>query len=115
MAGSILNDIKKICNVPEDYDVFDQDLILHTNSIFMVLQQLGVGPDSGFSISGASETWDDYEGVDDMQALKTYLSLRVKMLFDPNGSSYVISSMEKVISEMEWRLCLQAEEVKESG
>lgn len=109
--SSILNDIKKVCNVPEDYDAFDQDLILHANTIFMVLHQLGVGPENGFSIYDDADDWDSYTGIDDLEAVKTYVSLRVKLLFDPNGSSYVISAIEKYASELEWRLCLEAEEV----
>lgn len=109
--SSILNDVKKVCNVPPDYTAFDQELILHVNSIFMVLKQLGVGPEEGFRITGETEEWESYSGVDDLEAVKTYLGLRVKLIFDPNGSSYVISALEKVCSELEWRLCLEAEEV----
>lgn len=113
--SSILNDIKKVCSVPEDYNAFDQDLILHANTIFMVLHQLGVGPEDGFSISDDTDDWDSYTGIDDLEAVKTYVSLRVKLLFDPNGSSYVISAIEKSVSELEWRLCLEAEEVNQNG
>ncbi len=113
--SSILNDIKKVCNVPEDYDAFDQDLILHANSVFMVLHQIGVGPKDGFSISSEQDDWASYTGIDDLEAVKAYVSLRVKLMFDPNGSSYVISSIEKTVSELEWRLCLEAEEVNQNG
>ena len=107
--SSILNDVKKVCNVPPDYEAFDQDIILHTNSIFMVLHQLGVGPDKTFAIEDDTAEWSDFEGVDDLLAVKTYVSLRVKLLF---GSSYVISAIEKQCDELEWRLCLEAEGVR---
>lgn len=113
--SSILEDVKKICNIPPDYEAFDQDIILHVNSIFMALHQLGVGPDTPFSIEDDAADWDQFEGVDDLLAVKTYLALRVKLLFDPNGSSYVISAIEKQCEELEWRLCLEAEGVRENN
>lgn len=111
MSESILTDVKTICGLAEDYTPFDAELIIHVNSIFMALKQLGVGPEKGFAITGPDETWDLYTGVEDLQAIKTYLGLRVKMLFDPSGSSYVISALEKQVSELEWRLTVEAEEV----
>ena len=110
--SSILNDVKKVCNVPPDYEAFDQDIILHTNSVFMILHQLGVGPEKAFSIEDETSDWSEFEGVDDLQAVKTYVGMRVKILFDPNGTSYVISAMERQCDELEWRLCLEAEEVR---
>ena len=110
--SSILEDVKKVCNIPPDYEAFDQDIILHTNSIFMVLHQLGVGPDTAFSIEDDTAEWSELTGFDDLQAVKTYVSMRVKLLFDTTGSSYVISAIEKQCDELEWRLCLEAEEVR---
>ena len=105
MDESILNSIKKVLNIPEDYNVFDQDVILHTNSVFSTLHQLGLGPETGFEITGPDEVWADF--IQDFlpyNSTKSYVYLRVRMLFDPPTTSYMISAMEKQIQELEWRL-----------
>ena len=102
---SILTSIKKLLGITEEYTYFDADIIMHINSVFMILTQLGVGPSSGFSISDSSATWDDF-AVDgqSVEAIKSYIHLKVKLLFDPPSSSAVIESMNRLISELEWRL-----------
>ena len=57
---SILTSIKKMLGITEEYEHFDADLVMHINSVFMILTQLGVGPDKGFSISGKDEVWSDF-------------------------------------------------------
>lgn len=102
---SILTSIKKMLGITEDYDHFDADLIMHINSVFMILNQLGVGPTEGFRIEDELATWDDF--VDDdlhLDAVKSYMHLKVKLLFDPPASSTVMQSMNQLISELEWRL-----------
>lgn len=108
--NSILNDIKKLLGIGEDYDVFDTDIIIHINSVFMVLNQLGVGPETPFSITGKDEVWSDFtdESIN-FQALKSYIYIRVKKLFDPPTSSFVLESLTNMEKEYEWRLNIQAE------
>ena len=101
MENSILTSVKKLLGIAEDYDEFDTDIIIHINSVFVTLQQLGVGPDEGFSISDNSTTWSDY--LSDNKLLNnviSYMGLKVKMLFDPPTNS----SYERTIQELEWRI-----------
>lgn len=102
---SILTSIKKLLGIGEDYTHFDEDLIMHINSVFMVLTQLGVGPKEGFYIEDADKTWNDY-GVEpaQLQSIKSYMYMKVKLLFDPSASSAVMESMNRLINEFEWRL-----------
>ena len=106
---SILTSIKKMLGIPEEYDHFDPDLIMHINSVLSILTQIGVGPSEGFRIDLA--TWEDFLGDDtDYEAVKSYVHLRVKLLFDTSTlSSAVIESMNRMISELEWRLNAIAE------
>ena len=110
MDDSILNTIKKQLGITEDYTVFDNDLIVHINSVFLTLSQLGVGPDEGFFIEGKTDSWTDYidEGVL-LNSIKTYVYLKVKLLFDPPGSSYAIDAINNIIKELEWRINVQVE------
>ncbi len=81
------------------------DIITHINAIFSVLNQLGIGPDEGFFIGGDDEKWEDFQIPDiQLNLVKTYLYLRVRMLFDPPGTSYLIEAMNNQIKEYEWRL-----------
>ena len=105
MENSILTSVKKLLGIAEDYDEFDTDIIIHINSVFVTLQQLGVGPDEGFSISDNSTTWSDY--LSDNKLLNnviSYMGLKVKMLFDPPTNSSILSSYERTIQELEWRI-----------
>ena len=105
METSILTSIKKILGVAEDYTEFDEDIITHINSIFLNLTQLGVGPEEGFMIEDDTAVWEDF--IDDsiqLQAVKTYMYLKVKLLFDPPLSSSVTESFTRMIAELEWRL-----------
>lgn len=109
--NSILTSIKKMLGIEPDYDVFDTDILIIINSYFMVLNQLGVGPKSVLSISGAEETWDQFfTGREDINAVKSYIYLRVKMQFDPPTSSYVMEAMKQQASELEWRLNIQTDD-----
>ena len=102
---SILTSVKKMLGITEDYEHFDADLIMHINSVFMILTQLGVGPSEGFGIEGKSDTWDDFISTgSNLEAVKSYVYLKVKLLFDPPLSSAVMESMNRMISELEWRL-----------
>lgn len=114
MEESILNSIKKMIGPTTEDKYFDSDIIVHINSVFGVLKQLGVGPETGFSIKDDTAVWRDYIGDSaDIDAVISYVYLRVKLLFDPPLNASVIASMEKTISELEWRLNVAAE-TKES-
>lgn len=108
---SILTSVKKLLGITEDYTHFDADIIMHINTTFTILTQLGVGPSNGFFIEDDTTTWDEFIPVDDLRfnSLKTYMYMRVKLMFDPPLSSAVMSSMERQIAELEWRLNLAAE------
>lgn len=109
-TNSILNDIKKLLGIAPDYTNFDTDIIININSVFMILNQLGVGPKEGFKITGADETWDNYiTDKDDLEAVKTYIWLKVKIVFDPPLNSTVMEAHKQMISEYEWRLNIQSE------
>lgn len=102
---SILTSIKKLLGIDEEYIQFDSDIIMHINTVFLNLTQLGVGPEEGFLIEDDAATWDDFIGdSSQLQAVKTYVYLKVKLLFDPPLSSSVIESINRIISELEWRL-----------
>lgn len=107
---SILTSIKKLLGITEEYDQFDPDIIMHINSVFMILTQLGVGPAEGFSIEDDTSVWSDFiQDIKKLESVKTYIYLKVKLAFDPPLSSAVIESMNRLINELEWRLNVAAE------
>lgn len=102
---SILTSIKKMLGITEEYEHFDPDIIMHINSVFMVLTQLGVGPSKGFYIEDSQATWGDFLGdPTQLQMVKTYMGLKVRLLFDPPTSSTVMNAITQSINEFEWRL-----------
>lgn len=114
---SILTSIKKLLGIVEEYTQFDTDVIMHINSAFSVLTQLGVGPDGGFSISDAETTWSDYIPDADRQKiemLRSYVYLKVRLIFDPPSSSAIIEAMNRQISEFEWRLNVAVDSKEEN-
>lgn len=108
---SILTSIKKLLGITEDYDHFDADIIMHINTVFTILNQLGVGPSEGFRIEDDTTTWDDYISTDNLlfDSVKSYIHLRVKLLFDPPQSSGTTESYNRIINELEWRLNVTAD------
>ena len=107
---SILTSIKKLLGITADYTHFDDDIVLHINTVLMTLTQIGVGPSEGFIIEDDSAIWTDFiEDTTQLQAVKSYVYLKVKLLFDPPLSSAVIESTNRMISELEWRLNVAAE------
>jgi len=107
---SILTSIKKLLGIAEEYEHFDSDIIMHINSVFLNLTQIGVGPVEGFSIIDKSEIWSDFiPDATKYEAVKTYVYLNVKLLFDPPSSSAVIDSINRQIERYEWRLNIAAE------
>lgn len=107
---SILTSVKKMLGIAEECEDFDADIIMHVNSVLMVLTQLGVGPSEGFIIEDDSSTWDEFF-VDTMQlqAVKSYIFMKVKLLFDPPTNSAVTNSYNQLITEFEWRLNANAD------
>lgn len=109
--SSILTDTKKILGIAVDYTVFDLDVLMHINSAFSTLSQLGIGPEQGFEIGNASSQWVDFFGTDlRLNSIKTYVYLRVRLVFDPPTTSYLIDSLRKQLEEIEWRLNVVREE-----
>lgn len=105
MEESILISTKKILGIAEDYTVFDLDIITHINTAFSTLTQLGIGPTVGFMIEDDSAEWEEFFGNNlRYNSIKSYVYLKVKQLFDPPQTSYLINAMEKQIEELEWRL-----------
>lgn len=111
---SILTSIKKLLGITEEYEHFDADLILHINSVFMILTQLGVGSSDGFSIKDKDAVWTDFiADRKGLESIKSYVYLKVKLLFDPPLSSAVMEAMNRMISELEWRINVAADQGKE--
>ena len=104
---SILTSIKKLLGIEEDYEQFDPDIIMHINTVFALLKRMGVGPSKGFSIQDSESTWQDYMGEDPdaiLESVKTYIYLKVKIIFDPPTSSAVMEAIKENIKELEWSL-----------
>lgn len=112
-SESILTSIKKLLGIHADCKDFDSDLIMHINSVFMVLNQLGVESEKVFSIEDEKAVWSDFTERKDFKSIKTYIYLKVKMVFDPPLSAAVQTSIKESINEFEWRLNVQAESNKE--
>lgn len=107
---SILTSIKKMLGITEEYEHFDQDIIMHINSVFTILTQLGVGPEKGFFITDKTNMWSEFIGDNtNIEAVKSYMYYKVKLLFDPPTSSSVTDAMNRAISEFEWRLNIIAD------
>ena len=115
MINSILESIKKVIGFEKDYDVFDDDILMHINSTFSVLNQLGIGPKEGFVVTGYDEEWVDFlEGEKPtLNMVKTYIFLKTKLQFDRPDTSYAIQAMEKQATEYEWRLMVAKEDLDE--
>lgn len=109
---SILSSVKKLLGIAEDYTDFDVDIIMHINSVFSILTQLGVGESEGFYITDKCVNWEDFLTDEDprLESVKSYMYLKVRLLFDPPLSSAVMESINRQISELEWRLNVAAED-----
>ena len=110
MNESILTSIKKLLGIAEEYTHFDTDIMIHINSVFMILVQMGVGPDEGFKVESAADTWNEFTSDKLLyESVKTYVYLKVKMIFDPPQGGAVAEAYKQTISELEWRLNFQHE------
>jgi len=112
VEDSILDTIKKLLGFDWDYTAFDIDIITHINSTFFTLQQLGIGPVNGFSISDNTQTWAEYVGPESINAVKSYISLKVRLVFDPPANSFTQDAMKNQAEEYAWRLNAHMEGVR---
>ncbi len=105
---SILRDVRVACNLSPDDPSFDDELILHTNTYLFRAAQFGVGK-KGFSIRAEDETWSDFvpDDFENVESLKSYIGLSVRLLFDPPESSSVQAAMKETVKEMEWCLYIE--------
>lgn len=109
---SILLTTKKILGLDAEYDAFDVDIITHINSVFFTLHQNGVGPAEGFSIVDESSKWEEFTGTEvNLHAVRSYVPMKVRLAFDPPGTSNLVQSMEEMCKEYEWRLYIAADPV----
>lgn len=107
---SILVSIKKLLGIESEYTHFDQDIIMFINSALLSLNQLGIGPTEGFSITDNTQVWTDLLGTrKDVDAVKQYIYLKVRLVFDPPTNSFLVEAINRQITELEWRLNVQAE------
>ena len=113
MQDSILMTIRKlVCGDPYA-NHFDTDLLVHINACFSILNQLGVGPESGFVVTDETQSWSSYVADNrTLNMVKTYVTLKVKKIFDPPLTSSVLEAMDKEISQLEWRLNVAVDPVK---
>ena len=115
MDDSILLSIRKLVCGNSYANHFDEDLLMHINSCFSLLMQLGVGPADGFMVTGESETWSDFAGDNkELNMVRTYVTLKVKSIFDPPLTASVLEAMNHQISELEWRLNVAGDTCKQT-
>lgn len=107
---SILTSVKKMIGIIEEDEHFDVDIIMHINSVFAILNQLGAGPQEGFTIQDKTDTWSSYISNDKiLETIKSYMYLKVRLIFDPPTSSVVADSMNKMINELEYRISVHVD------
>ena len=110
MDESILTSIKKVLGVPEEYKHFDVDIIMHINTVFATLHQLGMGLEEGFMIEDNTAVWSDYLPEDPrFNFVKTYIYQKVRLMFDPPASSSLLEALNKSIAELEWRITVMVD------
>lgn len=114
--GSILTSIKKLLGIAEGYEHFDADLIMHINSVLTILTQIGVGPSEGFYITDKSNTWNEFIPEEyNLELIKSYVYLKVRLLFDPPQSSSVMDATNRMIEELEWRISVTVDPGKSTS
>lgn len=104
VSNSILSSTKKNLGLAPEYTPFDHDVIMHINTAFSLLNQLGVGPAEGFMIEDDTATWDEFITDARLNSVKSYIYLRVRLMFDPPTTSFVLSAIQEQIKELEWRI-----------
>lgn len=112
MNDGILDTTKKILGISPEYDAFDIDIIMHINTVFSTLHQLGVGPVTPFIITDNTDVWSSFTGTNTaIESVKSYVWAKVRLSFDPPTTSFGIEALERLCKELEWRLNVQSEEV----
>lgn len=110
LMGSILNEIKKPLGLEADYTAFDTDIIMFINTAISTLTQIGVGSSAGFSIKDAADDWPDFIGdATDLEDVKTYIYLKVRLVFDPPAVAAVLEAFNKTVSELEFRINMKVD------
>lgn len=109
ILDSILQSIKKYVGIHESYTAFDEDITMHINTAFAILNQLGVGPEEGFMIEGEDESWDEYITSATFSMVKSFVYLSVRLSFDPPTSTALLESMKNTLDELTWRLELEGQ------
>lgn len=113
-SESILSTVKKLLSLDPDYDAFDLDIVTYINTVIAQLHQLGLDDKDDFKITGAAETWDDYVEDPKLQSMaKSYMYVKIKPMFDPPSNSFLVDSLEKMATEMEWRITVMVDSLKE--
>ena len=103
--NSILNSTKKFLGISSEYTQFDADIIMHINSVLMILNQIGVG--KNIIIKDDTTVWDEFEpDIDEKPLVKSYVYMKVRTMFDPPTSGQVSESLQRAIAEAEWRLSI---------
>ncbi|QFG08680.1 hypothetical protein PBI_INGRID_5 [Arthrobacter phage Ingrid] len=108
-TDSILDTTKKLLGFESDYTAFDLDIITHINAVFSTLRSIGVGPANGFMINDKEAKWADFTGLEMMNDVKSYMFMKVRMMFDPPTTSFHLDSLKKMAEEIEWRLHVQTD------
>ena len=105
MANSIFNSVKKVVGLLGDDGSFDEDILLHINSVVSTLRQLGLSIPADFYVRDDVQTWQDLLGeFRDLDLVKSYMTMKVRLMFDPPSSSFGLKSMEEMVKEYEWRI-----------
>lgn len=105
VENSILTSIKGMHGISEIDESFDMELTMHINGALMIMTQLGVGPDGGFSITSKEQEWGEFlEGRKDLDLVFNDVYLRTKLIFDPPANSFLVTAMERQIKEYDWRI-----------
>ena len=113
---SILTSVKKVLGIVEEYEHFDEDLIMFINSVFAVLFQLGVNESKYFSIKDSEAKWNDYlPNSPLLEYVKSYVTLRVRILFDPPINSVLMEAINKNLDELLWRIHMTINEETSNG
>lgn len=112
---SILISVKKMLGIDKSYTPFDSEIVMHINGVLSTLTQLGIGPEKGFHISGESERWEDFMGKDDrLNDVRSYVYLRIRLLFDPPASGFGVTAIQEQLKELTWRINVTRENDKMS-
>lgn len=112
--SSILQDVKHKIGPSGDYKYYDKDIIDAINAAFGILSQIGVGPDSGMKINDVTDEWEDFfTDTVTIDLVQTYVYQKVRLIFDPPNSSFVLSAIQEHLKELVWRLSVQNDPKKE--